>query len=161
MILITKYSDIWIHGLIPSYIYNMWWYIIIATPYSLQQYKMSLVDTWYSKFYVPLINDFSIKTVCMSVNNPQENALVDWSHQFIYKVIVTKYISNKIFNYIDKETVVLQLLGTSCWYRDNCITKLWAHSSYFLYLYMVFLQHFFHSEQHFFHVLWTFRTDWV
>ena len=56
---------------------------------------------------------------------------------------------------------MLKLLGTSCWYRDNCITKLWSHCSYFLYLYMVFLQHFFHSEQHFFHVIQTFQTDWV
>ena len=48
--------------------------------------------------------------------------------------------------------VVLQLLGTSCWYRDNCIPKLWAHRSYFLYLYMVFFQHFFHLEQHCFHL---------
>ena len=48
----------------------------------------------------------------------------------------------------DKWTVGQQLLGTSCWYRDNCITKLWALSSYFLYLYMVFIQHCFHPEQH-------------
>ena len=48
--------------------------------------------------------------------------------------------------------VVLQILGTSCWYRDNCITKLWSQSSYFLYLYMVFFQHCFHSEQHLFHL---------
>ena len=50
----------------------------------------------------------------------------------------------------NKQAVVLQLIGTSCWYRDNCITKLWAHRSYFLYLYMVFFQHYLHSEQHFF-----------
>ena len=48
--------------------------------------------------------------------------------------------------------MVLQLLGTSCWYCDNCITKLWALSSYFLYLYMVFIQHCFHLEQHCFHL---------
>ena len=60
----------------------------------------------------------------------------------------------------DKYTVVLQLLGTSCWYRDNFITKLWAHRSYFLYLYIVFFQHCFHSKQHCFHVLRTFQTDW-
>ena len=47
---------------------------------------------------------------------------------------------------------MLQLLGTSCWYRDNCITKLWALSSYFLYLYMVFIQHCFHIEQHFVYI---------
>ena len=47
----------------------------------------------------------------------------------------------------DKWTVVLQLLGTSCWYCDNCITKFWAQGSYFLYLYMVLLQHYFHSEK--------------
>ena len=52
----------------------------------------------------------------------------------------------------DKYTVVLQLLGTSCWYCDNCITKLWSLSSHFLYLYMVFIQHCFHLEQHFFHL---------
>ena len=48
--------------------------------------------------------------------------------------------------------MVLQLLGTTCWYRDNCITKLWALSSYLLYLYMVFIQHCFHLEQHCFHL---------
>ena len=56
--------------------------------------------------------------------------------------------------------MVLQLLGTSCWYRDNCITKLWAHCSYFLYLCMVFCQHCFHSEQHRFPALRKFQTDW-
>ena len=45
-----------------------------------------------------------------------------------------------------------QLLGNSCWYRDNCITKLWSLSSYFLYLYMVFIQHCFQLEQHCFHI---------
>ena len=48
--------------------------------------------------------------------------------------------------------MVLQLLGTSCWYHDNCITKLWNLSSYFLYLYMVFIQMCFHLEQHCFHL---------
>ena len=57
--------------------------------------------------------------------------------------------------------MVLKILGTSCWYRENCITKLWAESSYFLYLYMVFCQHCFHLEQHWSPVLRTFQTDWV
>ena len=66
----------------------------------------------------------------------------------------------------DKYTVVLQLLGTSCWYRDNCITKLWDLRSYFIYLHMVFFQRCFRLEQHgftwidSFHVLQTFQTDW-
>ena len=47
---------------------------------------------------------------------------------------------------------MLQLLGNSCWYCDNYITKKWAHHSYFLYLYMVFFQHCFHLEQHCFHL---------
>ena len=45
---------------------------------------------------------------------------------------------------------------------------MWDKGSYFLYLYMVFLQHFFYSEQHcflieqtFFNVLQIFQTDWV
>ena len=33
-------------------------------------------------------------------------------------------------------------------HHNNCITKLWAPGSYFLCLYMVFLQHCFHPEQH-------------
>ena len=45
-----------------------------------------------------------------------------------------------------------QLLGASCWYCENCITKLWALSSYFFYLYMVFIQHCFQLEQHCFHL---------
>ena len=48
--------------------------------------------------------------------------------------------------------MVLQLLETSCWYCDNCITKLWDLSPFFLYLYMVFIQHCFHLEQHCFHL---------
>ena len=56
---------------------------------------------------------------------------------------------------------MLQPLRTPCWYCDNCITWLWALSSYFLYLYMVFIQQCFHSEQHYFTVLQTFQTDWV
>ena len=35
-------------------------------------------------------------------------------------------------------------------YLNICITKLWAKISVFLYIYMVFFQHYFHSEQHFF-----------
>ena len=61
----------------------------------------------------------------------------------------------------DEYMVVLQILGNSCWYRDNFITKLWTHCSYFIYLYIVFHQHWFHSEQHYFPVLLTFQTDWI
>ena len=48
---------------------------------------------------------------------------------------------------------------SNCWdihvHHNIYITKLWALCSYFLYLYMVFLQHCFHSEQDCF----PFRTD--
>ena len=52
----------------------------------------------------------------------------------------------------DKYTMVLQLLGTSCWYHDNCVTKLWDLTSKFIYLYMVFNQHCFHLEQYCFYL---------
>ena len=84
------------------------------------------------------------------------------SYHFYFENMIYNFelVTSKI-QYSDKYTVVLQLLRTSSWYSDNCITKLWAHWSNFLYLYMVFLQHCFHLEQHCFHVLRTFQTDWV
>ena len=61
---------------------------------------------------------------------------------------------------------MLQLLETSCWYFNNCITKLWAQGFYFLYLYIILFQHCFHLEQKKIiwidscHVLQTFQTYW-
>ena len=51
--------------------------------------------------------------------------------------------------------------------HTSYITKLWAQGSYFIYLYIVYLQHCFNSEQNCFysgtdsfHVLQKFQTDW-
>ena len=79
--------------------------------------------------------------------------IISAKHVKFPAVISTYILHQSSINIIsDKYAVVLQLLGTSCWYRDNCIPKLWAQGSYFLYLYMVFFRHFFHLEQHCFHL---------
>ena len=37
----------------------------------------------------------------MKIKNPQTNDLVDRVHQVIYNMLVTKYLDNKVFDYID------------------------------------------------------------
>ena len=37
----------------------------------------------------------------MTIKNPQDNALVNLAHQIILNMLVTKNISNKVFDYID------------------------------------------------------------
>ena len=49
----------------------------------------------------PLLKDFNIKPVINSVKNPQANAPVEQVHQVILNMPVTKYIDNKVFDYID------------------------------------------------------------
>ena len=49
----------------------------------------------FKRYFIPLPNYFSIKTVCTMVKNPQSNELVEQVHQVIYNLPVAKYLSNK------------------------------------------------------------------
>ena len=48
-----------------------------------------------------MLKDFNIKPVLTSVKKPQANAPVDLLHQVILNMLVTKYLDNKVFDYID------------------------------------------------------------
>ena len=48
-----------------------------------------------------MLRYFYLKPVYVKVNNPQDNATVERLHQIMYNIVVTKYIDNKLFDYID------------------------------------------------------------
>ena len=48
-----------------------------------------------------MLRNLDIKPVINSVKNPQANALVERVHQVILKILVTKDLDNKLFDYID------------------------------------------------------------
>ena len=56
-----------------------------------------------SKFkqdFTPLLKNFDIKPVLTVIKNSQANATVDWVHQVILNMLVTKDLDNKVFNHI-------------------------------------------------------------
>ena len=48
-----------------------------------------------------MLKDFDRKLFLTIVKNPQANAPVEWVHQVILNMLVTKYLYNKVFNHID------------------------------------------------------------
>ena len=50
--------------------------------------------------FTPLIKYFDIKAVLTIIKNPQANNLVERVHQVILNMIFTKYIDNRVFEYI-------------------------------------------------------------
>ena len=55
----------------------------------------------FKREFTTLLKDFDIKHVLTLVKNLQYHALVEQLHQLILKMIVTKDIDNKVFDYID------------------------------------------------------------
>ena len=55
----------------------------------------------FKRDFTPLIKDLCIKTALKSFNKTQYNAPVGRVHQVILKILVTKYLDNKVFYYID------------------------------------------------------------
>ena len=51
--------------------------------------------------FTSLQKDFDIKPVLTTIKIPQANAPVKQVHQLILNMLVTKDISNQVFNYID------------------------------------------------------------
>ena len=51
--------------------------------------------------FTHFLEDLKIKPVLTSVKNPQANAAVEQVHQLILNMLVTKYLDNKDFDYID------------------------------------------------------------
>ena len=54
----------------------------------------------FKQYFTPLLNNFNIKPVLMKVMNPQSHSLVEWLHQVILNMLVTKDLDNKVFDHI-------------------------------------------------------------
>ena len=52
----------------------------------------------FKRDFNPLLKDFGIKPVLMSVKNPQANSLVERFYQVILNMLVIKYLDNKVFD---------------------------------------------------------------
>ena len=55
----------------------------------------------FKQYFTPLLKYLDIKHVLTTTKNPQSNAPVERVHQVILNMLVTKYLDNKVFNYID------------------------------------------------------------
>ena len=52
--------------------------------------------------FTTFTTDFDNEPVSGTIKNPQANAPVEWVHQVILNMIITKYLAHKVFNYIDQ-----------------------------------------------------------
>ena len=55
----------------------------------------------FKRYFTPLLKDFDIKPVLTSVGKPHDNAQLEWVHQVIIKMLFTKDLDKKVFEYID------------------------------------------------------------
>ena len=51
-------------------------------------------------YFTPVLKDYDLKPVYMTLKNPQDNDLVERVHQVIYYMLIHKDIDNKLFDYI-------------------------------------------------------------
>ena len=51
----------------------------------------------FKRDFTPLLKEFDIKSVLISVKNPQANTMVERVHQVILNMLVIKYLDNKVF----------------------------------------------------------------
>ena len=52
----------------------------------------------FKRDFTPSLKEFDIKSVLISVKNPQANAMVEQVHQVILNMLVIKYLDNKVFD---------------------------------------------------------------
>ena len=55
----------------------------------------------FKRDFTNFLEDSNIKPVLTSVKNPQSNAKAEQVHQVVLNMLVTKYLDNKDFDYID------------------------------------------------------------
>ena len=56
---------------------------------------------YFKRDFITLLNYFSITPICTSIKNPQSNAPVEHIQQVIYKIIFTKELDIKVYDYIE------------------------------------------------------------
>ena len=77
----------------------------------------------------PLLNYFYIEPVCMTLNKPQSNALVERVHQVIYNMIVAKDIDDRVFEYIYPWCETLHFVILANFYFWSYYVPSWAYVS--------------------------------
>ena len=55
----------------------------------------------FKTYFTPFLKYFLIKPVLNTINKPQVNAMVERVHKVILNILVTKYLDNKVFDYMD------------------------------------------------------------
>ena len=55
----------------------------------------------FKRYFTPFLKYFDIKPALTIIKNPQADAMVEQVHQVISNTLVTKYLANKVFDYID------------------------------------------------------------
>ena len=80
-----------------SYLFNNTWICRYPRPHKF------IFDNGseFKRDFTPLLKEFDIKPVLASVKNSPANAPMERVHQVILNMLVTKYLDNKVFNYID------------------------------------------------------------
>ena len=51
-------------------------------------------------YFTPLLNYFSVKHFCTTVNNTQTNAPLEWVYQVMFNMPVTKDLDKRFFDHI-------------------------------------------------------------
>ena len=79
-----------------SQVFNNTWRIRYLRP------RKSMFNNGYEfkRDFTTLLKDFNIKPVLTTIKNPQDNTLVESVYQEILYMLLTKDISNKVFEYI-------------------------------------------------------------
>ena len=55
----------------------------------------------FKRYFTPFLKDFDIKNVLTTIKTPQTNTPVEWVHWVILHTLATKYLDNKVFEYIN------------------------------------------------------------
>ena len=55
----------------------------------------------FKQYFTTFLEDFNIKPILRTIKIPQANAQVDHMHKLILNILVTNYIANKVFDYIN------------------------------------------------------------
>ena len=74
----------------------------------------------FKRYLTTLLKGFNIKPVLTLIQNPQAKAPVERVHQLILDMLVTKYLDNKVFNYIYPWGETLSFIAFSIRSSYNC-----------------------------------------
>ena len=82
-------------------------------------------DNWsdFRQEFTTFIKEFDIELILTTIKNPQDNDPVKQLHQITLNIIVTKYLSNKVFDYIDPWGEKLAYIAWVIWVSHHRIIQ--------------------------------------